>query len=51
MKNSVYTKEYDWREITIEEIADLMKDRKIAIKTMIVDGDNKKVLFTVEYLK
>lgn len=51
MTNTTYTKEYDWREITIEEISDLMKDRKIAIKTMVVDGDNKKVLFTVEYLK
>jgi len=51
MTNTIYTKEYDWREISLEEIVDLMKDRKIAIKTMIVDGDNKKILFTVEYLK
>jgi len=51
MTNTTYQKEYDWREITVEEISDLMKDRKIAIKTMVVDGDNKKVLFTVEYLK
>lgn len=51
MTKTVYTKEYDWREIDLEEIVDLMKDRKIAIKTMVVDGDNKKVLFTVEYLK
>lgn len=51
MTNTIYTKEYDWREISLEEIVDLMKDRKIAIKTMVVDGDNKKILFTVEYLK
>jgi hypothetical protein len=51
MTNTIYRKEYDWREISLEEILDLMKDRKIAIKTMIVDGDNKKILFTVEYLK
>lgn len=51
MTKTIYTKEYDWREIDLEEIVDLMKDRKIAIKTMVVDGDNKKVLFTVEYLK
>ncbi len=51
MTNTAYVKEYDWREISVEEIADLMKDRKIAIKSMVVDGDNKKVLFTVEYLK
>lgn len=51
MTNTIYTKEYDWREISLEEIVDLMKDRKIAVKTMTVDGDNKKILFTVEYLK
>lgn len=51
MTNTAYKKEYDWREITVEEISDLMKDRKIAIKTMVVDGNTKTILFTVEYLK
>lgn len=50
MRITHFRHDYDWQELTYEQLTDLLKERKIAIKTAVIDGDKKIIKLLVTYI-
>lgn len=42
--------EYDWEETSLKGAANLLKQRKYAVKKLEIDGDNQKLVLWVRYM-